>query len=142
MPYTTPDGTKTNWGVVLPGVYQDGTKNTTVVHYYYKYIPYGVWSSGSQYSNWIDKNDVVKDNWVKLREVSITYTLPAAVVKKTGIFQAATVSLVGRDLFYLYSSVPDRINPEGSNGVGNAQGIEFASLPGVRSLGFQVRVSF
>jgi iron complex outermembrane recepter protein len=28
------------------------------------------------------------------------------------------------------------------NGVGNAQGIEFASMPSFRSLGFQVRLSF
>jgi len=142
LPYTTPDGTKTNWGVILPGVYSDGTKNTTVVHYYYKYIPYGVWSSGSQYSNWIDRNDVVKDTWIKMREISVNYSIPKKVIQKTHVFQAATVSLVGRDLFYIYTTVPDRINPEGSNGVGNAQGIEFASLPGVRSLGVQLRVSF
>ncbi|HVX51820.1 MAG TPA: SusC/RagA family TonB-linked outer membrane protein [Chitinophagaceae bacterium] len=142
LPYTTPDGTKTNWGVILPGVYSDGSVNSTVVHYFYKYIPYGVWSSGSQYSNWIEKNDIVTDTWIKMREISINYTLPNKLVQKSHVFQAATVSLVGRDLFYIYTTVPDRINPEGMNGVGNAQGIEFASLPGVRSLGVQLRVSF
>ena len=142
LPYTTPDGTHTNWGVVLPGVYPDGTVNTTVVHYYYKYIPYGVWSSGPDGSNWIHSTGVLTDTWFKMRELSINYALPNKLVKATGVFQAATVSLVGRDLFYIYSSLPDNINPEGVNGAGNAQGIEFASLPSCRSLGIQVRLSF
>ncbi|HVM87518.1 MAG TPA: SusC/RagA family TonB-linked outer membrane protein [Puia sp.] len=142
LPYTTPDGTSTNWGVILPGVYSDGTPNTTVVHYYYKYMQYGVWSSGPNNSQWIHRTGVLNDTWYKLRELSINYAIPEAIVRKTKAFQAASVSLVGRDLFYLYSSLPDHINPEGVNGAGNAQGIEFASLPGVRSLGVQLRLSF
>lgn len=142
LAYTTPDNAQTKWGVVLPGVYPDGTVNTNVVHYYYKYMQYGVWSSGPNGNNWIHRTGVLNDTWYKLREVSVSYALPAGLVKKTRTFQSATVSLVGRDLFYLYSSLPDRINPEGSNGAGNAQGIEFASLPGVRSVGVQLRASF
>lgn len=142
LAYTTPDGTSTKWGVVLPGVYSDGTVNTNVVHYYYKYMQYGVWSSGPNGNNWIHSTGVLNDTWYKLRELSVNYVVPANIVKKTKAFQALSVSLVGRDLFYLYSSLPDHINPEGSNGAGNAQGIEFASLPGVRSFGLQLRASF
>jgi iron complex outermembrane receptor protein len=75
-----------------------------------------------------------------MREVALSYNIPSAWVQRTKVFQNASVSLVGRDLFYFYSSLPDRINPEGINGAGNAQGIEFASLPGTRSIGFQIRV--
>ncbi len=142
LPYTTPDGTSTNWGVILPGVYDDGSPNTTVVHYYYKYMQYGVWSSGPNNSQWIHRTGVLNDTWYKLREVSLNYAIPTSIVKKTKAFQGATVSLVGRDLFYIHSSLPDHINPEGVNGAGNAQGIEFASLPGVRAMGVQVRLSF
>ena len=142
LPYTTPDGTATKWGVILPGVYSDGTTNTTVVHYYYKYMSYGVWSSGPNGNNWIHSTGVLNDTWYKLRELSVNYAIPGKIVKKIKAFQALSVSLVGRDLFYLFSSLPDHINPEGSNGAGNAQGIEFASLPGVRSVGVQVRASF
>ena len=105
-------------------------------------MQYGVWSSGPNGSNWIHSTGVLTDTWYKLRELSISYAIPATIVKRTKAFQAASVSLVGRDLFYLYSSLPDHINPEGSNGAGNAQGIEFASLPGVRSVGIQLRASF
>ncbi|MDP4185952.1 MAG: SusC/RagA family TonB-linked outer membrane protein [Bacteroidota bacterium] len=142
LPYTTPDGTQTKWGVILPGVYPDGTVNTTVVHYYYKYMQYGVWSSGPDGSNWIHSSGVLTDTWFKMRELSINYMLPDNLVKKTKVFQSASVSLVGRDLFYIYSSLPANINPEGVNGAGNAQGIEFGSLPNCRTLGFQVRLSF
>lgn len=143
LEYTTPDGQKTNWGVLLPGVFPDGTVNKNVVHYYYKYMQYGVWSSSSIHgSDWINTKAVFKDNWIKMREIDISYTVPENIVKRTKIFQAATVSLVGRDLFYIYSALPDNINPEGMNGAGNAQGIEFASLPSFRSLGFQIRLSF
>ncbi|MEO8764034.1 MAG: SusC/RagA family TonB-linked outer membrane protein [Ginsengibacter sp.] len=143
LPYTSPDGTTSNTGVLLPGVFPDGTVNTNVVHYYYKYMRYGVWSSsGIGGSDWLDKTSIFKDNYVKMREISINYSLPAKFVQRSKVFQGATVSLVGRDLFYIYSSLPDNINPEGVNGVGNAQGIEFASLPSFRSLGFQVRLSF
>jgi iron complex outermembrane recepter protein len=142
LAYTTPDGTATKWGVILPGAYDDGSVNTTVVHYYYKYMQYGVWSSGPNNSQWVHRTGVLTDTWYKLREVSINYAIPDKIVKKTKAFQAASVSLVGRDLFYIHSSLPDHINPEGVNGAGNAQGIEFASLPGVRSIGAQVRLSF
>lgn len=143
LDYTTPNGTKTKWGVVLPGVFQDGTPNTNVVHYYYKYMQYGVWSSSSiGGSDWIDRTAVLNNTWFKMREISINYSIPDRMVRKSKVFQAASLSLVGRDLFYLYNSLPDNINPEGSNGVGNAQGLEFASLPSFRSLGFQVRLSF
>jgi iron complex outermembrane receptor protein len=142
LPYTTPDGTQTNWGVILPGVYPDGTINHTVVHYYYKYMQYGVWSSGPDGSNWIHSSGVLTDTWVNMREIALNYMIPENWIQKTHVFQSATVSLVGRNLFYIYSSLPDNINPEGVNGAGNAQGIEFASLPSTRTLGIQVRLSF
>ncbi len=142
LDYTTPDGTDTKWGVILPGVYPDGSTNTTVVHYYYKYMQFGVWSSGPNNSQWVHRSAVLTDTWYKLRELTLNYSIPGRLVKKTKVLQAASVSLVGRDLFYLYSSLPNKINPEGVNGAGNAQGIEFGSLPGVRAMGVQLRVSF
>jgi iron complex outermembrane recepter protein len=103
---------------------------------------YGVWSSGPDNQNWIHSTGVLTDSWIKLREITINYALPDSFVKKSKVFQSAVVSLVGRDLFYIYSSLPDNVNPEGINGAGNAQGIEFASLPSFRSLGVQVKISF
>jgi iron complex outermembrane receptor protein len=61
---------------------------------------------------------------------------------KSKVFQSLTLSIVGRDLFYIYSSLPDKINPEGIMGSGNAQGFEWASMPGTRSITFGVSASF
>lgn len=139
LPYTYPDGTKANHGVILDGVFADGTKNTDVVNYMWKYA--GV------YSAWTDINmprsaAVLENSWIKLRELRLTYQIPKQIIQKSKFVQNLSLSVIGRDLFYIYTSLPDRLNPEAINGIGNAQGIEFGALPGVRSFGFSVNVSF
>jgi iron complex outermembrane receptor protein len=139
LPYTYPDGSKANHGVILDGVFADGTKNTDVVNYMWKYA--GV------YSAWTDINmprsaAVLENSWIKLRELRLTYQVPKQLIQKSKFVQNLSLSLIGRDLFYIYTSLPDRLNPEAINGIGNAQGIEFGALPGVRSFGFSVNVSF
>ena len=79
---------------------------------------------------------------MKLREVSLSYTFSPTLLSKMKVFQKLNVAIVGRDLFYLYTTLPDRINPEGTNGAGNAQGLEWASYPGMRSYGFRIQANF
>ena len=137
QPYTDPEGNVRNVGVILDGVKADGSPNEEVVHYLFKYIP-----NAGGWGRWLSRPGVIENSWVKLREVTLTYELPDHLIRKTKIFQDLTFSLVGRDLFYLYTTLPDRINPEGNNGSGNAQGLEWASLPGMRSFGFSVKAGF
>jgi len=137
LPYTDPDGTTSNIGVVLPGVYEDGTPNDKVVHYYYKYLP-----NAGGWGKYLSTPGVIENSWVKMREISLTYTFPRKIVDKTRIFQNLVLSVVGRDLFYIYSSLPDKINPEGIMGTGNAQGFEWASMPSSRSITFGISASF
>ena len=137
LPFTDPDGNTRNVGVVLPGVYADGTENQKVVHYLFKYIPNtGGWGP------FLTTPGILDNSYVKLREVTLSYHFSENMIQKTGVFQDLTLSLVGRDLFYIYSSLPDRINPEGSNGSGNAQGLEWAAFPGTRSFGISLNASF
>ncbi|MBS1501120.1 MAG: SusC/RagA family TonB-linked outer membrane protein, partial [Bacteroidetes bacterium] len=144
LPYTFPDGTKANVGVILPGValnpatgqYQ---QNTAVVNSWWKYA--------GNYQSWdnvpvVRTNSIFNDSWGKLREVAVTYALPKDLVAKTKVLQSLSVSLVGRDLFYLFTTLPDHINPESIVGTSNVQGIQFGGLPGVRSYGFSVRAGF
>lgn len=144
LPYTYPDGTKGNHGVILDGVFADGdgnviSKNTDVVHYMWKYAgAYAAWSG----INMPRSLAVLDNSWLKLRELRLSYQVPKSVVQKTKFFQGMTASLIGRDLFYFYTSLPDNLNPEAINGIGNAQGIEFGALPGVRSFGFSLSASF
>jgi len=77
-----------------------------------------------------------------MREISLSYTLPQSLIAKTKVFQNLTLSITGRDLFYIYTTLPDKINPEGIMGSGNAQGFEWASYPGTRSFIFGISASF
>lgn len=137
LPFTDPAGNVRNEGVILPGVYEDGTLNNEVVHYYFKYI-----GNTGGWGRFISTPGILENSWVKLREVTLTYQVPASFNKKSKVFQDLTLSLTGRDLFYLYTSLPDNINPEGANGAGNAQGLEWASFPGTRSFTIGLNASF
>ncbi|MEL6653505.1 MAG: SusC/RagA family TonB-linked outer membrane protein, partial [Bacteroidota bacterium] len=137
LPYTDPAGNQRNVGVILPGVKADGTPNEEVVHYYFKYLP-----NAGGWGRFLSTPGIMDNTWVKMRELSLSYTFEKEGLRKTRVFQGLNVSLVGRDLFYLYTSLPDRINPEGSNGAGNAQGLEWASYPGMRSFSIRVQANF
>ncbi len=137
LPYTDPEGNTSNIGVILDGVYDDGTPNNKVVHYYYKYLP-----NAGGWGKFISTPGIIENTWVKMREISLSYNLPHKLIDKSKIFQELTLSVVGRDLFYIYTTLPDKINPEGIMGAGNAQGFEWASYPGMRSVTFSINASF
>ncbi len=139
LAYTYPDGSTANHGVLFDGVYADGTPNKDVVHYMYKYAgQYGAWSNVAMPRS----NAIFNNSWGKLRELTLTYSVPGKVVESTGFIQGLDVSLIGRNLFYLFTTLPNRLNPEALNGIGNAQGIQWAQLPGTREYGVSVKVKF
>ncbi|HEY0273559.1 MAG TPA: SusC/RagA family TonB-linked outer membrane protein, partial [Chitinophaga sp.] len=149
LPYTDASGATRNVGVLLPGVYADGTPNKKVVHYLWKYMG----NLGAGWGDWIDQTTMERHNFlqkpqvfdntfVKLRELSLAYSLPQNLLKGQRVLQNLSVSVVARDLCYLYKNLPFNINPEGMNGAGNAQGLEWGALPGMRSFSFQLRAGF
>jgi TonB-linked SusC/RagA family outer membrane protein len=77
----------------------------------------------------------------RLREVSLGYTLPRNLLLKTP-FTSVKASLVARNLFMIYSKT-EGFDPEAgfSNG-SKTQGYEFGSMPTMRSIGFNINVSF
>ena len=137
LPYTDPDGNTRNVGVILDGVYENGAVNDKVVHYYYKYLP-----NAGGWGKYPTRPGIMENNWVKFRELALTYQFGPGLLQKSKIFQKLSISLVGRDLFYIYSSIPDKVNPEGTNGAGNARGLEWASYPGMRSFSIMLNASF
>jgi iron complex outermembrane receptor protein len=74
-------------------------------------------------------------------ELSLTYDFLPMWLVKQNLYKIASISLVGRDLFIFYKTLPDNINPEGTQGSGNAQGLEYASYPGTRSFLINLKVS-
>ncbi|MBN1338494.1 MAG: SusC/RagA family TonB-linked outer membrane protein [Bacteroidales bacterium] len=137
LPYTDPDGNVSNTGVILDGVFADGTPNNKVVHYYYKYLP-----NAGGWGKFLSTPGILENTWVKLRDVTLSYTIPQKVVSKAKVFQSLTLNITGRDICYIYTTLPDKINPEGLMGSGNAQGFEWASFPSTRSVTFGISAAF
>ena len=79
------------------------------------YVKTYSWSRG------IREAGVFTNSWVSLRQVTFGYDIPSTLTKKIKL-NNLRVSLVGRNLVYLYNSAPDHINPENQNdtGAGNA----------------------
>lgn len=93
----------------------------------------------------ITETFVVNADFATLREVTLGYNFNPALLSKTP-FTSAKVSLVGRNLLYLYRDPEVRkmgIAPEGRfNTSMAAQGIEARTMPPTRSIGFNLAFSF
>lgn len=79
-------------------------------------------------------------SFIKLREVSLSYTFPKSLLDKTPI-SSLELGLLGRNL-WLNTSNP-YIDPESNLfGSANAQGYEYAQMPSTRSYGGTLRIRF
>ncbi len=120
-------------GLVLPGVKEDGSVNDIRV-------------AGNDYRvfGW-SKNPnaafVYSASYVKLREVVLTYSLPAKMMVDSKIFTGVSFSLVGSNLWILYKELP-HADPEASQGAGNIQGWQSGPMPATRNVGFSVNLQF
>lgn len=79
-------------------------------------------------------------SFVKLRELSLTYSLPASFIKKTP-FQGLDISLIGRNLWIIDKNSPYS-DPESGLSAGNIQGNQSGVYPAVKEYGFNVRLRF
>jgi hypothetical protein len=79
-------------------------------------------------------------SYVKLREASISYSLPKSIANKI-YMQGATFSLVGSNLWIIYKDLPDA-DPEATQGAGNVQGWQSGVLPTTRNIGFNINLQF
>ena len=79
--------------------------------------------------------------WFRVREASISYRIPASLVKKTP-FGAAELSIFGRNL-YLHAPDYPHLDPEQNVlGVSSASGLEFNALPQTRTMGVGLKLTF
>ena len=125
-------------GVILPGVKEDGTPNDIVVtQFEANDNMYGWGTNPSQsYANAIQKN-----TYVKCREISLAYTLPAAWTKKFAC-KSLTVSAFARNPFYVYRTLKlfDSETSDATNWIYQAQ--IGGSTASARTFGFSLRASF
>lgn len=79
---------------------------------------------------------------VKMRELSIAYSIPQQLLGKTKYVKGVTLSLIGRNLFYFYRPAPVDANISSTTNSNQFSGIELLNLPASRSLGFGVNIVF
>lgn len=91
----------------------------------------------------ISRNYVYDASFMKLREVSLVYTFNADKLsaKTRGICRGLSIGYVGRNVATLFKHTPN-IDPESSFTSGNAQGIEFFSVPIFATHGLKLTLDF
>ena len=91
-------------------------------------------------SNNIAEEFTYKADFIKLRELSLGYTFPKAMLPQKYI-KGLSVSVVARNLWTI-KKYTDNIDPETSINNTNGQGLELNGYPTTRNIGFNVNVKF
>ncbi len=119
------------------GELQTSGKNDIPVRINQKWLAFGN-ANGFFGSN---TEDFVEDaSWVRLRELSLSYTLPKSVVGYTP-FSNVVLTFTGRNLWL--STKYKGVDPETNlMGAYSAQGLDYFNMPGVRSYNFTITVDF
>jgi len=96
--------------------------------------------------NFIDTSDqqIFDGSLLRLREVSLSYSLPKKMLEKTPLGSLSFTAL-GQNLWFWAPNVPDGTNfdPEViSTGVGNGAGLDFQTTPTSKKYGFSIKATF
>ena len=130
---------------IIEGVLNDGLQNTdnptantiTIVPYY----------RNDYYDVAFAEGDFIESvDWIRLRDITIGYTLPAKLLKRQKVFRNASVFVTGTDLFLItnYSGMDPNVNSLNAStarGVGGA-GIDYNAIPNPRGINFGIKASF
>ncbi|MFT7232616.1 MAG: hypothetical protein ACI8TA_001832, partial [Cyclobacteriaceae bacterium] len=84
--------------------------------------------------------DYIEDaSWVRLREITLGYSLPASVLGGSNTFQNVNISMYGRNLYLKtkYRGVDPETNLRGTS---NALGWDYFNLPNTKSYGVALKV--
>jgi hypothetical protein len=100
--------------------------------------PQTYWSRATSYlMDWF----VYDASFIKLREVTLGYTIPSSIMNKTRV-KSVRLSLVGRNLATLLKNTPRGVDPQSTASTGNAQGIEAGFTLPTAYYGFDLKVTF
>ena len=133
------DGYRTTQAV-LPGVNPNGQINTTPVSADFPASGYGN-NAADSYALAPDKRFVYDGSYIKLREASITYSLPKSIIGNT-FLNEAKISIIGRNLWIIHKNLP-YADPESTQMGGlYSYGSSIGSLPTTREIGVNLTVKF
>lgn len=104
----------------------------------------GFWANGDgNYNMNVATNYIVKGDFWKIRELSLSYDLPNSVLTKTRFVKGATISVQGRNLFLWTPKSNIYTDPEYNFSDGNAIGITtLAQSPPSRYYGATISLTF
>lgn len=125
-------------GVVQTGV--DGSGNPVYAQNTAAVEPSTYWGTLGDISNAVAVPHIYDASYVKVRQLMLTYSLPNSLTSKWRI-KNVQIGLVARNPFIISKNVPN-IDPDSNYNNGNGQGIEYGSLPGRRSYGFNLNFRF
>ena len=125
-------------GVILPGVTADGKPNTTRVN---GDVGGGTLFGLFGYYRNPAKKFVYDGSYVKLREVTLTYSLPASILGNGKVFKGIDVSVFGRNLWIIHKNMPYS-DPEELLSSGNIQGYQSGAFPTLRTIGVNLKFKF
>lgn len=127
------------------GVIGKGVREVTAADGTKSFVPNDIIVTANQlygYSNPRNYHEsaIFDASYVKLREVSLGYSISPSILKRIKI-QSAKISVVGRNVWMIFKNTP-HIDPEIDAKGGNSQGFGYGELPSSRSLGMNLSLSF
>jgi TonB-linked outer membrane protein, SusC/RagA family len=90
-------------------------------------------------------NYLVKTNWLRLRALSINYSLPAKLLAKQKVLKDVSFNLTGTNLWLLtnYKGLDPENSVAGSGVTGSSSvGIDYAGVPSTAGVSFGINVKF
>ncbi|UPZ16129.1 SusC/RagA family TonB-linked outer membrane protein [Flavobacterium humidisoli] len=120
-------------GIILDGVYEDGTPNQSR-------IPANMVGAGFGVEVEPNKKFIYDASYVKLREVGFTYNVPSKFLDKT-MAKSISFSLLGNNLWIIHKNLP-YADPEAGQSSGNIQGFQSGVMPTTKVYSFNIKATF
>lgn len=130
--------------IVIQGVLKDGLENSdTPTVNTMQLTPFTL---GTTYGNAFAESDFVEHdiNWLRLRDITFAYSLPASVLSKTKVIRTASLFITATDLFLItnYTGADPMVNgtTAATSGAG-AFGFDYGTLSLPRTISTGIRIS-
>lgn len=116
---------------IFKGVLKDGLENTsTPTPNTIQVVPY---YNNAFYSALSDQNFIERNvNWLRVKELTLRYSIPASTLSRTKLFKSANVFVTGTDLLLLTNYTGGDPGVNGANtatGGSGGLGIDYGNLP-------------
>ncbi|MCH5597618.1 hypothetical protein [Niabella ginsengisoli] len=84
---------------------------------------------------------ILENSWIALRQVALSYNFTPKIYEKLKL-NGLSLSVIGRDLGFIYQTLPYNFNPASNNSNNTAFSGEQGFLPKTRNITFSLRASF